>query len=165
MIEAVIFYILAAVLIGMGLLVITRTNPIAAALAMVVAFAALAGLYAMLSAGFLAVLQVLVYAGGIMVLMVFVIMLLNLNQEDLAPMKANLPVIGLALLGTLVMALAPLGLVAPRGPMTSSLPEGFGNLAFLGEKLFLEHVFPFEMLSLLLLTAVVGALVLSKKKL
>ncbi len=88
MIEAVLFYVLAAALIGFGLLVITRTNPIASAMAMVGAFAGLAGLYAMLNARFLSIIQILVYAGGIMVLVVFVIMLLNLEPEDLKRMKA-----------------------------------------------------------------------------
>ena len=76
MIETGLFYFLAAVLLGLGLVVITRTNPIASALALVGAFAALSGLYALESAKFAAVLQILVYAGGIMVLMIFVIMLL-----------------------------------------------------------------------------------------
>src|SRR5580698_2850234 len=99
MIESVLFYILAAVLLGMGLLVITRTNPIASALSMVAAFAALAALYAMLSATLVAIIQVLVYAGGIMVLMIFVIMLLNLHPDDLKPLKAKGWLVSLSIVG------------------------------------------------------------------
>lgn len=167
MIEAVVFYILAAVLVGLGLVVITRTNPIASALAMVGAFGALAALYAQLSATFLAILQILVYAGGIMVLMIFVIMLLNLHADDLKPMKARGFGVGLALLGVLGLAFGPVFLVVfPQGHWSlAALPEGFGSIFSVGEKIFSEYMFPFEMLSLVLLTAVVGALVLSKRKL
>jgi NADH-quinone oxidoreductase subunit J len=167
MIEAVVFYILAAVLVGMSLLVITRTNPIASALAMVGAFGALAALYAQLSATFLAILQILVYAGGIMVLMIFVIMLLNLNPRDLEPMKARGLTVFLALAGVLGIVFGSVFLaVFPQGQWAwAALPEGFGNIFSVGVKIFSQYLFPFEMLSFVLLTAVVGALVLSKRKL
>ncbi len=167
MLEAVVFYILAAVLLGMGLLVITRTNPIASALSMVAAFGALAALYAMLSATLIAIIQILVYAGGIMVLMIFVIMLLNLREEDLKPMKARAATVTLALLSVLGIALGPVFLSAfPKGNWKwATLPNDFGSIFTVGEKVFSDYLFPFEMLSLLLLAAVVGALVLSKRKL
>jgi NADH-quinone oxidoreductase subunit J len=165
--EAILFYTSAAGLLVFGLLVITRTNPIASALAMVAAFGALSALYALLSASLLAVLQILVYAGGIMVLMVFVIMLLNLHPEDLKPLKANGWVVLLCLFGVLEVALAPLilSLVSFGHWQAAALPPGFGDITTLGEKVFADHLFPFEMLSLLLLVAVVGALVLAKRKL
>jgi len=167
MMEAVVFYILASVLLIFGLLVITRTNPIGSALSMVGAFAALAGLYATLSASLAAIIQILVYAGGIMVLVIFVIMLLNLGPEDLKPMKARAPRVLLALLLVLGVVLGPLFLtVFPAGQWKMAvLPADFGTISSVGEKIFSEFLFPFEMLSLLLLTAVVGALVLSKRKL
>lgn len=167
MIEAILFYVLAAVLLGMGLLVITRTNPLASALAMVAAFTALAGLYAVLSASLLAILQILVYAGGIMVLMIFVIMLLNLHADDLKPLKARWAVTALTLFTVQAVAFGPVLLtILPQGQWSlAALPAGFGNLTSLGEALFSEYLFPFEMLSLVLLAAVVGALVLSKRKL
>ncbi len=167
MLEAVVFYILAAVLVGMGLVVITRTNPIASALAMVGAFSALAALYATLSASLVAIIQVLVYAGGIMVLMIFVIMLLNLHPDDLKPLKAKSLTVVLCLIGVLGIVLGPVFMtVLPSGHWgAASLAPGFGNIASVGEKLFTDYMFPFEMLSLLLLVAVVGALVLAKRKL
>ncbi|HEY5039255.1 MAG TPA: NADH-quinone oxidoreductase subunit J [bacterium] len=169
MLEAVLFYTLAAVLLGTGLLVITRTNPIASALALVAAFAALAALYALLSASFIAIIQVLVYAGGIIVLMVFVIMLLNLHVDDLKLMKPRGFWVALALVGVLGVTLGPVFLTLTCNCVgvlkTTVLPEGFGTIQSVGEKLFSDYMFPFEMLSLLLLTAIVGALVLSKRKL
>jgi NADH-quinone oxidoreductase subunit J len=167
MIEAVLFYILAAVLLGMGLLVITRTNPIASALGLVAVFAALAALYALLSAPLVAILQILVYAGGIMVLMIFVIMLLNLHPDDLKPLRARTGVILLALLGVLGGVLGPLFVILlPQGQFVfAPLPADFGSIFGIGEKLFSQYLFPFEMLSLVLLTAIVGALVLAKRKL
>lgn len=167
MIETVLFYILAAVLLGMALQIITRTNPIASALGLVVAFAALAALYALLTASLVAIIQILVYAGGIMVLMIFVIMLLNLHPDDLKPMKARGSVVALSLLLVLGVVLGPVFLVVlPSGTWSpAALPEGFGGIFSVGEKIFSDYLFPFEMLSLVLLAAIVGALVLSKRKL
>ena len=167
MLEAVLFYILAAVLVGMGLVVITRTNPIASALGLVAAFAALAALYALLSASLVAVIQVLVYAGGIMVLMVFVIMLLNLHPDDLEPMRARGGTVVLALAAVSLAILAPVGFVLLSGGPACAFPPAplAGDIASVGAFLFSNYMFPFEMLSLVLLTAIVGALVLSKRKL
>ena len=161
------FYILAALLLGLSLVVITRTNPIASALALVGAFSVLAALYALLSAKLAAVLQILVYAGGIMVLMIFVIMLLNLRADDLKSLKAKGIPLVLALFATVGLLSAPVFLRAlPAGAWSLPLVgEDFGGIFSVGEKLFSEYLFPFEMLSFLLLAAVVGALVLSKRKL
>ncbi len=167
MIETVLFYILAAALIGFGLMVITRTNPIASAMAMVGAFAGLAGLYAMLNARFLSIIQILVYAGGIMVLVIFVIMLLNLEPEDLQRMRAKGFVVLLALIGVGAAIVSPmLFCVIPNKDWANgSVSPEFGSMASVGAKMFADHLFPFEILSLVLLTAVVGALVLAKRKL
>jgi NADH-quinone oxidoreductase subunit J len=167
MLEAVVFYILAAALLVFGLLVITRTNPIGSALSMVGAFAALAALYATLSASLAAIIQILVYAGGVMVLVIFVIMLLNLAPEDLKPLKVQAVRLVLALLLVLGVVLGPLFItVFPSGQWKmAEISPDFGSIRSVGEKVFSEYLFPFEMLSLLLLTAVVGALVLSKRKL
>ncbi len=166
MLEAIFFYILAAVLLGMGLLVITRTNPIASALGLVAAFAALAALYALLSASLVAIIQVLVYAGGIMVLMIFVIMLLNLHPDDLKPMKAQGLTVVSALMGALVVLGPVIWVLSPAGSQPpAALTAGFGDIFAVGDKMFTGYLFPFEMLSLVLLTAIVGALVLAKRKL
>ena len=167
MIEAVLFYVLAAALIGFGLLVITRTNPIASAMAMVGAFAGLAGLYAMLNARFLSIIQILVYAGGIMVLVVFVIMLLNLEPEDLKRMKAYWLIVVFSLAGIALLIVAPVVccVIPNKDWSNKAVSDDFGSMTSVGAKIFADHLFPFEILSLVLLTAVVGALVLSKRKL
>ncbi len=167
MLEAIVFYILATALLVFGLLVITRTNPIASAMAMVGAFGALAGLYAMLTASFLAIIQVLIYAGGIMVLVIFVIMLLNLHADDLKPMRAKTFVLFLSFFAVFAGIVSPIVFcVLPSKDWSFSLlPQGFGTIASVGEKIFSDYLFPFEILSLVLLTAVVGALVLTKRKL
>jgi len=167
MLEAIVFYILAGASVVFGLVMITRVNPISSAMTLVGAFGALAGLYAMLNASFVSIIQILVYAGGIMVLVIFVIMLLNLHKDDLEPMKAQPLWIG----GTLVVLfgtiLGPiLFCVLPNKDWTwSSLAPDFGTLMTVGEKIFSDFIFPFEILSLILLTAVVGALVMAKRKL
>ena len=167
MIESILFYLLAAIVLALSLVVITRTNPIASALALVGTFAALAGLYALLSARLAAVIQILVYAGGVMVLIVFVIMILNLHPKELEPMKARGFTVVLALMGTAIVAFGPLFLEGfpGSGMNAAKISPDFGGIFSMGEKIISEYLFPFEMVSLLLLASVVGALVLAKKKL
>jgi len=167
MLEAFVFYILAAALVIFGLLMITRTNPISGAMTMVGAFGALAGLYATLTASFVSIIQILVYAGGIMVLVIFVIMLLNMHPDDLEPMKARPFWVVVALLAVSTTILAPiLCCVLPNKDFTwAALMPGFGTLTAVGEKIFSDFIFPFEVLSLILLTAVIGALIMAKRKL
>jgi NADH-quinone oxidoreductase subunit J len=167
MLEAIVFYILAAALVIFGLLTITRMNPIASAMSMVGAFGALTALYAMLSASFVSIIQILVYAGGIMVLVIFVIMLLNLNEEDLKPMKARSFWVILVLAGLFVTILGPMlfCVFLQRDWTWAALTPGFGTLAMVGQKIFSDFLFPFEILSLILLTAIIGALVMAKRKL
>jgi NADH-quinone oxidoreductase subunit J len=167
MLEAMVFYILAAASVIFGLLMITRVNPISSAMTLVGVFGALAGLYAMLNASFVSIIQILVYAGGIMVLVIFVIMLLNLHKDDLQPMKAQPFWVILALAALFGTILGPiLFCVLPNKDWTwGSLTPDFGTLMAVGEKIFSDFLFPFEILSLILLTAVIGALVMAKRKL
>jgi NADH-quinone oxidoreductase subunit J len=170
MIESVMFYSLAVVAVASALVVVTRTNPVAAALALVTVILSLAGLFALLSAPLVAVLQVLVYAGGIMVLVLFVLMTLKLRPRDLKPLKADLPFIGLTLAAVLGGALLPilLALASPTGPWAAAGPAvdaSFGGIRAISDRLFTDALFAFEMLSLLLTSAIVGALVLTKRRL
>jgi NADH-quinone oxidoreductase subunit J len=167
MFEAIVFYILAAASVIFSLVMITRVNPISSAMTLVGAFGALAGLYAMLSASFVSIIQILVYAGGIMVLVIFVIMLLNLHLDDLQPMKAQpLWVVGslVVLFGTILGPILFCVLPNKDWIWASSAPD-FGTLMAVGEKIFSDFLFPFEILSLVLLTAIIGALVMAKRKL
>ncbi len=170
MIESVLFYILAALVIGLSLVVVTRTNPMSAALALVAMFAVLAGLYGVLEASFVAVLQILVYAGGIIVLLIFVLMMLNLRKKELKLLRANFPFIILTLAAVLGGALSPvifslIRLDSPwAGTLMASVP-GFGGIRPVADLLFSNALLAFEVLSLLLMAALVGALVLTKRKL
>lgn len=167
MFESILFYSLAGILVVSSLLVITRINPIASALSLVLGFVALAGLYAMLSAGFAAVIQILVYAGGIMVLILFVIMILNMSMEELLPLRPNRIVVALVLLIVMGGAWMPLAVFISSGMSGAAHPvvDGFGGIVEMSKLIFGRFLFPFEMLSLILLTALVGAVVLAKRKL
>lgn len=167
MLEAILFYFLSFVLIFTAIMAITRTNPISSALYLVFAFLSLASLYGILSATFVAAIQILVYTGGILVLIIFVIMIMNLTDKELLPLKAdNILMISVSLI-ILGGALLPILFIISNSITTIniSLPENFGSIKQIASLMFEKFVFPFEMLSLLLLTAIVGALVISKRKL
>lgn len=163
--ELVLFLILGALGIASAVGVIATRNPIGAAMSLVVHFIALAGLYLSLNAMFMAAIQVLVYAGAIMVLVVFVIMLLNLGHEEkLRERFTSRQGIGilmsLLLGGTLVFVVTRLTFGTPGGG--AALPDT-GSVQAVGRALFTTYVYPFEMVSLILLAAAVGAVVLAKR--
>ncbi|MCS7205410.1 MAG: NADH-quinone oxidoreductase subunit J [Leptospiraceae bacterium] len=167
MFEILFFSFLSVVLIVSSFLVITRVNPISSALYLVIVFLALAGLYGMLSAGFIAAIQILVYAGGILVLIIFVIMIMNLTMQDLLPLKTDyLLLISLSLV-ILGGSLIPIVLAFSNffHLRTKEISDGFGSIKEVASILFTKFIFPFEMLSILLLTAIIGALVIAKRKL
>lgn len=166
MFEFSLFILLAIVLVITSILVITRVNPISSALYLVFAFLVLASLYGMLSASFVAAIQILVYSGGILVLIIFVIMIMNLTMEDLLPLRADyLLIVSLALIiigGSLLPALFIISNYLNFD--TIKISENFGSIKEIANVLFNKYVFAFEMLSLLLLTAIIGALVIAKRK-
>ena len=167
------FWIFGAVAVTGGLLCITRKNPVASALWLVVTLFALAAMYVLLDAQFIAVLQVLVYAGAIMVLFLFVIMLLNLGrrggQSDIKGWIGRL--VATALGVTLLLELLAVRNLGPAAELR--LPAGGvealvaqkGAIGVVADPLFKAYLVPFEITSLLLLAAVVGAVVLAKRKL
>jgi NADH-quinone oxidoreductase subunit J len=179
-----VFWVFAAWSVISAVLCITRRNPIASALWLVSAMFALAGIYVLLDAQFIAAVQVIVYAGAIMVLFLFVIMLLNVGdgQREWRRWPIGLLGIGLAaVLGAQLMMLGGYGrqrladefstrpapvdpaLVFPEG-MAAAVAER-GVVGAVAEPLFTAYLIPFEITSVLLLTAVIGAVVLAKKKL
>jgi NADH-quinone oxidoreductase subunit J len=168
--ELIVFLVLAAVSVLSGILMITRANPVQSALFLILNFIALAGIYLTLHAQFVAVIQVLVYAGAIMVLVLFVIMLLNLQDED--PLReqfrkkhyASLLVALLALV-LIVQSIAWMGGDTLAG-MTAQSPLALANgtVERIGDVLFTSYVFPFLLTSILLLAAMLGAVVLAKKR-
>ncbi len=173
---AILFWALALGVVGGAAFVLTRRNLIAAVMGMVGTFLAIAGLYMMLYASFLAVIQMLVYAGAIMVLFVFVIMVLNRPEDEPwgmvgLPGKVLAGVAMAYLLLRLVMlvwsvnvpeaALAAPGAVAFPGDAARTVYE-FGSTAAVGTSLFGDYLFPFEAISILLLIAVVGAIAVAR---
>ncbi len=163
--SVLLFVVLAALAIASGIMTITRRNPVSAAMYLVMHFFALAGLYVTLYAQLLAALQILVYAGAIMVLVLFVIMLLNLQDEDRLTEKVNpRGIIGTAVGGIFILQVVLAFLSKPSTKMLSDTSLEVGTIEGLGKALFTEYLFPFEAVSLLLLSAMVGAIIIAKKK-
>ena len=160
MIEFIIFFFFAAVAVVFALVVILHRNPVIGALSLVASFFALAVMYVLLDAPFLAALQVIVYAGAIMVLFLFVIMLLNLQH---APEPTNRPLQQfLGYSSSAAFAAALVYYIGKYSVLTTLPPSRFNTSArAIGERLFEAYIFPFEMVSILLLAAIVGALLLS----
>lgn len=158
------FYLFAVMAIGAALLFVTRRSPVSAALWLVNVMFALSGLYVMLDAPFVAAVQVLVYAGAIMVVFVFVVMLLNLGRSDQLPdLRAAGPRLGAGLVGVALLA----NLLAVRRevlPVVPLAPESTNVVAPVAEALFTDYLLAFELTSILLLVAIIGAVVLAKSR-
>lgn len=167
--EQILFWLLAVGVIVTSALVVLPPggrNPLYGALLLIVSFFFIAGLYVLLFAHVMAVLQILVYAGAIMVLFMFVIMLLNLSKKELGDetktLAKGLGVVAVVALGTkMVIMLEGQALNVQSQP----LPEGFGGVDAIADLLFHNYLVPFELTGLLLLVAVIGAVVLAKRTL
>jgi NADH-quinone oxidoreductase subunit J len=162
-----IFLGVAFVSILASLLVITRKNPIHSAVFLVLTFLCVAVLYLLLYSQFIAVIQVIVYAGAIVTLILFVIMLLDLEEE----LRSGLRLLYSKVLGSALAVLFLMGIIysVAAAPLTGKVgaypPAKLSqNVKTIGEVLFTRYLFPFEIVSVLLVAAVVGAVVLSKKK-
>jgi len=163
--HVIMFSLLAILAIATGVLLVTRRNPVSAAVSLILHFFALSGLYLTLNAQFLAAVQILVYAGAIMVLVVFVIMLLNLGKEQNLRENFNpRTAITIAMSAALIMQLVLTFTGNPTGKnQLSAASEKIGSPAEIGNILFSTYIFPFEAISLLLLVAVVGSIILAKR--
>jgi NADH-quinone oxidoreductase subunit J len=167
MLESILFFAVAAIAITSGILVIACRNPINSALSLVVTFFCLAVFYVMLDAPFLAAVQIMVYAGAIMVLIIFVIMLLNIQAET-GRRTAHTLIIG-CVTGFFILAetlwLLKGGTISEnRGAMDQALILKTGHTELIGTAMFGDFLLPFEITSLLLLAAIIGAVILAKKK-
>lgn len=166
--ELAIFIITAIVLVITAILVVVQRNPVASALFLIAALCAQAILYILLQASFLAVIQIIVYAGAIMVLFLFVIMLLNLRRDEFGPERRRsqrfFGILLAILLFAEIGALLKLSLTGLPQGYKSFDPE-FGGAHAVGQLLFTDYLFPFEVTSVLLLVAIVGAIVMAKRKL
>jgi NADH-quinone oxidoreductase subunit J len=167
--DTTLFYVFGAIAVVASLLVIGQRNPIYSVLLLIASFGALSGLYVLLEAPFVAVIQIIVYAGAIMVLFLFVVMLLNAPHEDTdfdvrihplfrpGPMRFG-AALAVAIIVELVWALT-------RGGGESGVFPGaaVSSVGAIGRSLFTEYAFPFEVTSLLILVAMVGAVVLAER--
>ena len=171
-----LFYVFSGVAVGSALAMVTRKNPVASLLFMVATLAALAGVYVILEAHFIAAIQIIVYAGAIMVLFLFVIMLLNLGHDYQQDLKG-----GAWAIFAFVVAGAMAGLLARQYGGIEALPiygnaqeamamalqadlETHGAVGIIAYPLFQDYVVAFELTGILLLVAIVGALALAKRR-
>lgn len=166
--ELLIFYPIALVCIILALGVVFSSSPINSAISLIGMMLGLAGLFAITQAHFIAILQIIIYAGAIMVLFMFVIMLLNLKGDAEAwnsrPKNTLLSVLtGFLMLGALYKIIDVIIQTDFNAP--AKVADTFGTAARVGESLFTDFVLPFEVASVLLLTAMVGAVVLAKTNL
>ena len=165
-----IFYIFAALSVFGALGVLLLKNPIHCALSLVGTFFCLGSIYVMLNAEFVAVIQVLIYAGAIMVLFLFVLMLLSSKDTDMPSRKLTI--------GNILACLLSLGIffqisflftgnkliLGPKGEYPIEVVEEIGSIALIGRLLFTDYILPFEIIAILLLVAVIGAVVIAKRK-
>jgi len=160
-----IFYLFAGLSVVSALaMVLNVRNTVASAMSLVVTMISLAVIYVVLEAYLIAALQIMVYAGAIVVVFVFVVMLLNLRRDDFSAQRQ----IGLKILAGCVAALAALVFlrwIPAALPAVGPVPEGFGGYREVGRALYTDFVLPFEVTSLLLLAAMVGAVVMAKRRL
>jgi NADH-quinone oxidoreductase subunit J len=161
--ELIAFYVLAALAVTGAVLMVTRRNPLNGAFALILSLVAVAGLFAMLHAEFMFILQILLYAGAIMVLIIFTIMLLNLSKQELYE-----PPVG-RIKGFIILVASLVGLMGFirvfRGlpALEGEVDPTFGHIEPVGELLLGNYLYPFEIISVLLLVAVVGVVLLAKK--
>jgi NADH-quinone oxidoreductase subunit J len=172
--ETIIFYVLSAIAIGASALVIGQRNPMYSVMLLIASFGALAGLYIELDAPFVAVAQIIIYAGAIMVLFLFVVMLLNAPQEDAAEWDRTHPLrqpgVGRfgALLAVLLIVQLAMALMRANGVDTAIVSKGenvaVSSVREVGRVLFTDYLFAFEATSVLILAAMVGAVVLARRE-
>jgi NADH-quinone oxidoreductase subunit J len=168
--DVVAFYVFAAIAVIASLLVVGQRNPMYSVMLLIVSFGALSGLYVLLDAPFTAVTQIIIYAGAIMVLFLFVVMLLNTPREDMGPtVPPGLTgptgrrvgvALSVVLAAQIIWALSHIGMAW----FPEDVAESVSSVANIGRSLFTDHAFAFEVTSILILVAMVGAVVLARKE-
>jgi NADH-quinone oxidoreductase subunit J len=170
--DAIAFYVLAVLAVAASLMVIGQRNPIHSVLLLIASFMALAGLYVLLDAPFVAVIQIIIYAGAIMVLFLFVVMLLNAPREQEAADIAHPPVAhGPRRLGALLAVVFAVelvwllnGLLGGTSETGAEAAAPVSSVREIGRVLFTQYGFAFEVTSILIIVAMVGAVVLAKRE-
>lgn len=162
--EAFFLYLFGAIAVGGALGMLLQKNPIQASLSLAVTFLAIGGIFAGLDAHFLAVIQIIVYAGLIQVLIIYTVMLMDLSEEDLKRRVHLSRVVGVAS-GVVLLALVTLAVLRGASPEPVVSEAGYGTTASVAQVLFGKYLLPFEVVSVLLLGGIVGAVVLAKSQL
>jgi len=166
----VFFYILAAMALSGAMAVVLLRNPVYCAMSLVGTFLSLAGIYILLNQEFVAAIQVLIYAGAIMILFLFVIMLLNLRTDKAFKHQWTLPkLVGMGMAAGILSQMygvftSPAMRLGPQGVYSPEKLAADGAVETIGQILFTEYVLPFEVISVLLLVAVIGAVVVAKRR-
>ena len=167
--DLVFFYIFGAIAVLASIGVVGQRNPMHSVMLLIVSFGALAGLYVLLDAPFTAVTQIIIYAGAIMVLFLFVVMLLNAHTEDDIPKAAPGPramkigiVLSVLMALQLAVALSRLGITS--FPTDAGTVSSISSVAAIGLRLFTTHAFAFEVTSILILVSMVGAVVIARRE-
>ena len=164
MTEAIFFYTFAGVMVVAALSVVFNPHPIFSVLSLLVVMFCLASLFVMLEAYFVAALQVLLYAGAVLILFLFVIMLLNLAPEELARARAfTLRGVGTVVAVLLALQLVRIFISDASGSALSATPAPDGSVESIGRVLFSTYLLPFELTSFLILAAIIGAVALGKQ--
>ena len=171
LLETILFYVFSAIAVISALFVVIKKNPVSSAVSLIITFLSLAGFYALLNAHFIAAVQILVYAGAIMVLFLFVIMLMDLKVEESILKKFRGQkffgiVFAAILLIEVYLVINALNVSSLTKEVYSpeNIIEGGGNTKVIGKLLFTDFLLPFEVTSVLLLVAIVGAVFLGKKE-
>ena len=161
----ILFWLLSALVLFSAVMVVINRHPVYSVIWLIVTFFGISGHYILLNAQFLAVVNIIVYAGAIMVLFLFVIMLMNLNK-DMEPQKSKwLKIVGAIAAGCMLLVLvAALKDIDIKDQIAETNTGGIGLIENLGTVLFTKYVIPFEISSILFLSAMVGAVVIGKKE-
>jgi NADH-quinone oxidoreductase subunit J len=164
-ITEILFWFLTVLAIGSAIMMVASKSPVHSILFLIVTFFAISGHYILLNAQFLAIVNIIVYAGAIMVLFLFVVMLMNLNAASEPPQKSRYFLFGSVIAGgsLLLVIVAAIRKTVEGGAMVQLKDGDIGLINNLGKSLFTEFVFPFEISSVLFLSAMIGAVIIAKK--
>ena len=159
----IVFILLSLMAVGSAVMMIISKNPVKSILWLIVVFFSISGHYILLNAQFLAVVNIIVYAGAIMVLFLFVVMLMNLNTENEPKKNYRLQFIGILSGGCLLLIILSAFVGKGAGQMVMMKTGDYGLIQKLGATLFSSYVLPFELSSVLFLSAMIGAVIIGKK--
>jgi NADH-quinone oxidoreductase subunit J len=164
--QSMMFFIFSFGAVVSALMMVTNKKPVSAAMNLIVTMFCLAGIYVLLDAHLIAALQVIVYAGAIMVLFLFVIMLLNIQEKEgkIEGSKLLFQFVSILIVGSIFIAIANLAKADPNLVQIVSEANIFGTVKSVARLLFTDFLLPFEIASILLLAAIVGAVILAKRR-